>query len=242
LVFQGQVFTETRCIMRYGDMLKEIRNPDTPASRVEEIARIFNEFGAREDKYKSWTQFVDSKINPAAIGFPFQRIYENEIEIDTASLQIPIPPGFTHLLVTGIGRTTATPGTAQEQSLNFTFNGDVATNYQWSYVGSRSGVAVVDDNNTQSNLPFGMFNTDNCDADSASSFFTFIPHYNGNFYKMCLSIIAGQKTTTATGTESALMTGFWKSTSPIRTMEVVPGGGLGGNLKTGSLIVVYGMN
>lgn len=228
--------------MKYGDMLKEIRNPDTPLARVEEIARIFNEFGAREDKYKTWTQFADSKINPMALVLPFERIYENEIEIDTASLTIPIPPDFTHLLVTGIGRTTATPGTAQEQSLNFTFNADTATNYQWSYVASRSGAVAVDDQNTQSNLPFGMFNTDNCVANSASSFYTFLPHYNGNFWKMCISMIAGQKTTTATGTETALMSGFWKSTEPIRTMEIVPGGGLGGNLKTGSLIVVYGMN
>lgn len=222
-------------------MLKEMRDPDLPAARVEEISRIFNEFGAREDKYKAWTQFADAKINPASIGFPFQRIYENEIEIDTASLTIPVPPEFTHLLVTGIGRTTATPGTAQEQSLNFTFNGDTATNYQWSAISSQNGLAVALDNNTQSNLPFGMFNTDNCAANSASSFFTFLPHYNGNFWKMCLSVIAGQKTTTPTGTETALMTGFWKNTDPIRTMEVVPGGGLGGNLKAGSLIVVYGM-
>lgn len=228
--------------MRYGDMLKEMRNPNTTPARVEEISRIFNEFGAREDKYRSWTQFASSKINPAVLALPFERVYEREIDIDTASLTIPIPPDFVHLMLVGIGRTTATPGTPQEQSLNVTFNDDTGTNYQWSYIGSRSGVVVLDDNNSQSNLALGLFNTDNTAANSASSFFCWFPHYNGTFWKMCLSILAGQKTTTAAGTESTLMTGFWKSTDPIRSMQIVPGGGLGGNLKAGSLITVYGMN
>lgn len=226
---------------RYGDMLRDLVRPDISLSRKNEIIREFNEFGDREEKYRSWTQITDSGISAQAIKFPIDRIYHYELEQSIASLVIPIPADYTHLLVNGIGRTTATPGTAQEQSLNFTFNGDAGTNYQWSYVASRSGVAAVDDQNTQSNLPFGMFNTDNCAAGSASSFFCFIPHYNGVFYKMCLSIIAGQKTVTATGTETALMSGFWKSAEPIRNMTVVPGGGLGGSLKAGSLFTVYGI-
>lgn len=227
--------------MKFGDLLRDLKNPNLSRQRLDEIVRIFNEFGDREEQYKSWLQLVGSRINSKAISFPFERLHENLLSADAASWRMPFAPGYTHLLITGIGRTTATPGTAQEQSLNFTFNDDTGMNYQWSYIASRSGAAVADDQNSQSNLPFGMFNTDNCAAGSASSFFAFIPHYNGPFWKMCISMIAGQKTTTATGTETALMSGFWKNTAPITSITVVPGGGLGGNLKAGSLFTVYGM-
>lgn len=46
--------------MRYGDLIKDIRDPNLSAARVEEITRIFNEFGAREEKYKSWLEFSDT--------------------------------------------------------------------------------------------------------------------------------------------------------------------------------------
>lgn len=227
--------------MRYGDLLRDLRNPNLSRARLDEIVRIFNEFGDREEKYRSWTQPIDSGIDSAAIRFPFERIFFNELEYNTASLRIPIPPDYKHLLITGIGRTTATPATAQEQSLNFTFNDDTNQNYQWSAASGGSYGASGQSNDLQSNLPFGMFNTDNCPANTASSFWCFIPHYNGPFWKMALAIVAGQRRAADAKPESALFTGFWKNTNPIFSMTAVPGGGLGGQLKAGSVVSVYGI-
>lgn len=228
---------------RYGDLLRDLRNPNLSNQRVEDIVRQFNEFGDREERYKAWTQPIDGRIDSRAIKFPFDRIYFNELETNVSSLRIPLPPEFTHLLVTGIGRTTATPATSQGQSLNFTFNGDTGANYQWSDVFGNNAGASGQSFNSQSNLPFGMFDTDNCPTDAASSFWTFISDYNRpSFWKMCLSLIAMQKTTaSATDSESVLMTGFWKNKNAIQYMDVVPGGGLGGNLKAGSMIAVFGI-
>lgn len=233
---------------RYGDLLREfydgIKNDTMDPARLSEIQRLFNELSDREAVYRSWNLTATQKISPSALQLPVQQIYSTELTENTASLSIDIPATYKHLLITGIGRTTATPGTPQEQSLNFTFNDDTATNYQWSAVGggstlySASGASGAT-NDTQSNLPFGMYNTDNTTSNSASSFFTWIPHYTGPFWKMALSIVAGQRRTDATA-ESAIFTGFWKSTSPITKMTIVPGGGLGGSLKSGSVIAVYG--
>ena len=233
---------------RYGDLLREfydgVKSGNMDAGRLSEIQRTFNELSDREAVYKSWAQTGTQKINPAAMRLPVEQIYSVELTENTASLTIEIPPTYKHLLFTGIGRTTATPGTPQEQSLNFTFNDDTATNYQWSAVAggstlfSASGASGAT-NDTQSNLPFGMYNTANTTSNSASSFFTWIPHYTGPFWKMALSIVAGQRRTDATA-ESAVFTGFWKSTSPISKVTVVPGGGLGGSLKSGSVLAIYG--
>jgi hypothetical protein len=41
---------------KLGDMLKEMRDPNLSQSRQDEIVRLLNEMGEREEKYKSWLQ------------------------------------------------------------------------------------------------------------------------------------------------------------------------------------------
>lgn len=43
-----------------GDMLRELRDPNLSLQRLDEIVRLFNEVGDREQKYKSWTNFAGS--------------------------------------------------------------------------------------------------------------------------------------------------------------------------------------
>lgn len=66
--------------MKYGDFLKEIRDPDLSASRVEEIVRQFNDFGAREEKYKSWLDFADS--NPR-----FKNVYAFDSDFEISPIE-----------------------------------------------------------------------------------------------------------------------------------------------------------
>lgn len=191
---------------------------------------------------RGWLQTGQSRIAQAAVRFPFTPIYSEVLAVDTASITIPMQnPICTHLIVTGSGRTTATPANATMQSLNFTFNGDTGTNYKWAIVYGNGSGPFGAANDTQSNLPFGGYNTDNCPAGSASSFFTFIPHYRGGFWKSCISIIAAERIPGAPITEVDAFGGTWKSTAVIEKMTVVPGGGLGGSLKAGSILSVYGI-
>jgi hypothetical protein len=57
---------------RYGDLLRKLRDPNTPEHEINEIVRLFNELGVREEKYKSWLQFNSSnpKLQAPTIGDP----------------------------------------------------------------------------------------------------------------------------------------------------------------------------
>lgn len=44
---------------KLGDMLKELRDPNLPGSRLDEIVRIVNEFYDKGEKVHAWTRFVD---------------------------------------------------------------------------------------------------------------------------------------------------------------------------------------
>src|SRR5690349_9999725 len=58
--------------MKYGDMLRDLRDPNTSQARLDEIYRLFNELGDREEKYKGWTQFAsgDARLVRPTIGDP----------------------------------------------------------------------------------------------------------------------------------------------------------------------------
>lgn len=61
-----------------GDIIKEMRDPSTPEQRVDEIVRLLNEMGNREEKYKSWLQVANNQPriirptlgNPKWVGSP----------------------------------------------------------------------------------------------------------------------------------------------------------------------------
>ncbi len=46
--------------MRYGDFLRDFANPATSVARKNEIVRLFNELGDRDQKYRTWLQFANS--------------------------------------------------------------------------------------------------------------------------------------------------------------------------------------
>lgn len=57
---------------KLGDLLRDLRNPNTPQHRLEEVYRLANELSDRDEKYKSWLNFADSnpKLGRPVIGSP----------------------------------------------------------------------------------------------------------------------------------------------------------------------------
>jgi hypothetical protein len=73
LVLQNQSAAKARSFaVRFGDLLRDLRNPNLSKQRLDEIVRIFNELGDREEKYRGWLQFANGqpRISTPTIGDP----------------------------------------------------------------------------------------------------------------------------------------------------------------------------
>jgi hypothetical protein len=65
---------------KLGDLLRDLRNPDTSQQRLDEIVRLFNELSLREEKYKSWLSFADS--NPK-----FNMVYARDSNFEISPIE-----------------------------------------------------------------------------------------------------------------------------------------------------------
>lgn len=165
---------------------------------------------------------------------PMTVIYSKVLAEDTASLTIPIPGGYKHLMIMGQGRST-NAGTGNE-FLNAEINGDTGTNYNVeALIGT--GVTASADDTYLANVyfPVGFLVANGQDAGKAGTFFTFMPHYTSNFNKVSL-MVAGYSGGTAF--HIAVFHSQWMNTSVVKSMRLW---GSANNMLKGSLISIYGI-
>ena len=223
---------------RYGDLLREfyqgIKDGSLSELRLSEITRIFNEFGQREDIYKSWMG-ADGNIKPEKINLPIEPIYLETLSEDKAEIVIdPLPTKYKHLMFIGSGRTTGA-GTAN-RALCAEFNGDSASNYNEQDIYGVTTTPTA--SRLYANIYFyvGMLAEGGQAAGKAGSFFSVVPHYgNNSLYKSGMLMCTASN---GSNYHSILATSFWNSTDSITRIRLFSSSD---SIAAGSVISLYGM-
>ena len=170
---------------------------------------------------------------------PFFPIYSEVLQKDMASLTIPIPGGYKHLLIFANGRVNGTGGAAAA-SIFIRFNNDTGSNYMWSVEGQYNGGNVLSQDTSDPSGILCAFVADGSAAGHSGSTFSFVPHYASSFYKYCMSLNAY---TEAAKTYNTYFEAAWLNTSPIVSITLLPDTTTypSALIVAGSLISVYGI-
>lgn len=223
---------------RYGDLLREfysgMKDGTLSETRLNEIVRIFNEFGQREDIYKSWMG-SDGNIRPDKMNLPIEPIYLETLAASKSEIVIdPLPTKYKHLMFVGSGRTTGA-GTAN-RALCAEFNSDSGNNYNEQQLYGFTTTVAAD--NLYANIYFfvGYLAEGGQAAGKAGSFFSVIPHYGNDGLNKSGVMMA----TASNGSNyhSILATSFWNNTNPITRIRLFPSTD---SIAAGSVISLYGM-
>lgn len=204
-------------------------NTPLPQAEFDTLERLVNEERAEAEKQRAWIRVQDGRIGVENLDLPFALIHSEIVLTDTASLTIPIPSGYNHLLILGSGKSDA-GGT-----VFMNFNGDTgATNYSFNDIeanGVGASIITVGDL-TYPAIPIGSFLT-TAGGTAPGSFVCFIPHYAESTY---------QKTAVSQSiipTRALYFTGNWISAASIESITFTITGG--NNILAGSILTLYGM-
>lgn len=222
---------------RYGDLLKElyegIKNNNLPASRVDDIQRIFNDLSMREDKYKAWLRQQDNRIGSDFLDLPFVPIYSSILVEDKASILVNIPSGYKHLVVISNGRTTGVGTSNRDMAARY--NGDTGANYdnQILYGVATTVGTTADPGNTKAVL--GQLAEDGVTAGKTGASFTVIPNYLSSLFKTSVTI---SSVPSSTNYVICAIQGTWKNTAVIESITFLASLD---NIKSGSALSIYGI-
>ena len=169
---------------------------------------------------------------------PIRTLYSEALTINTASVTVEVPGGYSHLFLMGSGRTTSNNPSYPIQDVYAQFNGDTGNNYDWGSL--RQGGTTVDaiQSLATSAVLVGAFSTDAADANRSGGFFSFIPNYGNTLWHKDVFTLRGAA---HNGIFTRFTGGFWKSTAAIQKIKFYPDTGVGGNFSAGSLFTVIGV-
>ena len=169
------------------------------------------------------------------IAFPFSPIVSQVLAEDKATYDIVLPPGFNHILVMGMVLSSDT-GTGAYTLAHF--NGDTGANYSVQRLSGSGATASAGYDGAYTAIHVGTAAESGAAAGESGFFVCFIPHYRSpDFYK---SVIALEGVfTTPSGKGAAIWSSQWRGTSILTDISFFVSSP--GNIKTGSLISVYGM-
>lgn len=174
-------------------------------------------------------QGIDGKIASSFLNLPIDIIYSSVLEKDTASLTIPIPSIYKHLLIYGSGRTTGA-GTGTENLL-CRFNEDSAANYSVQKLTVANATVTGERNTSQTQTLIGGLAEGGRAAPDSTSFVAFLPYVNSQaLFKTSFALV---------GPPMFLYFGNWTLNPPagISSISFIPGAN---SIATGSVISLYG--
>lgn len=178
--------------------------------------------------------FISGNTNPdntLKFAFPFQVIYSETFQKDTASISIDIPAGFRNIIVFSNGRsTTATTGA---EALHARYNFDSGANYENQVIYGIGSTIGTQTSSTTTYAVVGGLSRDGETSGLCGSGFLSIPNYNSSFYKSAQALI-----TPGALTNIFIESSVWKNTSPIRNIQFSSSAD---NIKAGSTISIYGI-
>ncbi len=199
-------------------MIREMRDPTLSKDREEEIVRMLDEIGAREEKYKAWLRIKDGKIPMPAMDLPFFPIYNEILAVNTPTITVPIPSDARHLFCIGSGRCT---GATYLEVLRGRFNGDSGNNYDIQYAGGINTTNFALQSKAGSFFSFGNFTGASATSGAIGTFFSFLPHIQSNNWKSIV-FLGGNPFYDATQMIGALGVAFYRNTSPISSITIYP--------------------
>ena len=160
-----------------------------------------------------------------------ETIYSQVLNVAAASMTIPIPNAYKHLILLGAGRTTGA-GTSADFLLG-RYNSDSGMNYinQKHYAVNTTVTAARDTAQTAGIV--GLLTQGGHAAGDVSSFFTIIPHYaSSSLNKNSLTLAAPHFGSIYTFGSN------WDSLDPIQSITLISGAD---NIAATSVISVYGI-
>lgn len=224
---------------RYGDLLKElydgIKNDNLPSSRVDDIQRIFNDLSMRDDKYKAWLRQQDNRIGADFLDLPFAPIYSNIFEEDIASIVVPIPGGYKHLIIIGNGRTTKAD---YYEDIALRFNEDSGANYSRQNVFGFNTTNAATQFTGQTSIFIGTFVAASAAANSRGSFFSVLTNVQSAAWKP-VQTLRSSRYISATAMYAAYTGSYWESTSPVTSVTLFPADG--NSFLATTSISIYGL-
>lgn len=217
----------------YTEIMVKLGNGETLSELEKEVLR--QNAQTTEDvnnSVKNW-QNIDGKIKNNFLNLPISVISSAVLEKNVSDVTIQIPSNYKHLLVMGQGRTTHVDWAS---GLYIAFNGDHGNNYRTINDGA-IGLAQSAQQFTTTEAPVGAFQATYGSAGASGSFFSFIPHINSDLWKSVLTLYSISEYN-ATNSELQFHASFWKNTSRITSINIIPENG---EILAGSLISVYGV-
>lgn len=187
--------------------------------------------------------FVAGNTNEAGkliIPSVFGLIYSEVLNADIASITIPIPSGYKHLVMMGSGRINGTGGQTS-CAVMCQVNGDTgATNYMMGRLYHLGATVTAEQDLSDPSMRLFSFTADGEATGSfQGSVFMVFPHYTSSYYKMALNI---NGLAYSTAIFDAMRQGFWKGTDKINSIKFFPDPTFpSALLEAGTSISIYGI-
>ncbi len=217
----------------YTEVMMKIADRETLTELDKEVLR--QNAKTTEDvnnSVKNW-QSIDGKIKNDFLNLPISVISSTVLEKNVSDITIQIPSTYKHLIIMGQGRTTHAD---YASGIYIAFNGDHGNNYRTINDGA-IGTAQSAQQWTTTESPVGAFQATYGSSGASGSFFSFVPHINSSFWKSTLTLYSISEYD-ATNSELQFHASFWKNTSRITSINIIPEAG---EILAGSLISVYGI-
>ena len=203
-----------------------------PQAELDTLQRLVDEERQREEALKSWMRIQDNKIGMNFLDLPIFPIYSRVVDVSSASISIPIPGDYKHLLMFVSAKTNRA---AVTDFIHARFNDDTGNNYIEAYSGELSGVANNGHQLTRDDIGISITTGASSTSGAIGSAVVFVPHYNSSNWKTAIKVYGvGDADTLLLSTFSA-----WKNTEPIKKITIYSDNSA--NISAGSIFSIYGI-
>lgn len=152
---------------------------------------------------------------------------------------VSIPNTFTDLVVRYSLRTTLAGGPFYFDDMAMRFNNDSGSNYSRSLIRARQGAVGVFSSTNSTFFPFFEANAGNATASTFGNGEMWISNYATSDFKG-LRIDGGSETQNSTEVVTGIISGCYKSTSPITSIKIYSQNGM--NIVQNSTAYLYGVS
>lgn len=211
-------------------LLKIANNARLTPSELDDLGR----FGTATEQRNAFVGGNTSAGGALNVPTPFFPIYSEVFQAVTASVTIPIPSGFKHLMILGNGRTTFA---SAAENIYCRFNADSGANYDHETIYRLNNTSSGNQDLALTAVVVGTFAAGSSDANTSGNLVAFIPNCQSPFFKGATAI-GGGYFTAAAGAIVFTDFGQWESTATIQSVTLLPEAG---SFAAKTALSVYGI-
>jgi hypothetical protein len=168
-------------------------------------------------------------------------ISETTLSVNTSSITIPVPSGYTDIRLVMSARGTATPSGITYEHIRLQFNG--GGSYYKSkmlYANGSSANSADDSGGGSTYAPWaGVYAASNTTSNTFSNCEIYVPNYGVSGSQKTFSGDSITETNASTGPATTIQAMLWSGTDPITSIVVFPNTG---NFVAGSSFTLYGIS